>query len=328
VLVQPLQRAMARAIADQVSDFETFYSLFREETEATADALVRFKAATHTWQPKVWPEMVTSLCMHGPIEVGRDVTDVRAVNNCYTSVNVLGVPNVSDSLVVIDRLVFRDKKVTMAELARAVENDWAGEEVLRQRCLHLPKFGNDDTTADYMAVRVADMLLEILESRRNIKGFNFRPSLFQFMGHTYAGLLLGATPDGRKRKDPLAHGMNPMHGRNTNGIGATVASFVKVGFERFQGGSFQIEMEPTFFPEGTRRGDSVDNFTSAFFEKGGVQVNLNVISLEKLKDAIDHPEKDEYQDIVVKVTGYSAHFVTLDKVFQEEFVQRVNYGSF
>ncbi len=72
-------------------------------------------------------------------------------------------------------------------------------------------------------------------------------------------------------------------------------------------------------------GEFIEKFSIAYMRKGGVQINLNVIDLDELRDAIDHPEKSEYQDIVVKVTGYSAHFVVMDKEFQEEFVARVNY---
>jgi formate C-acetyltransferase len=121
--------------------------------------------------------------------------------------------------------------------------------------------------------------------------------------------------------------MNPMHGRNTEGIAATVESFTKLDYSRYQGGSFQIEVQPSFFPKDARKGDLVETFSRIFFEKGGVQINLNTIDLEKLKDAMEHPEKDEYKNLVVKVTGYSAHFVVMDKKFQEEFLQRVNYAS-
>jgi formate C-acetyltransferase len=198
---------------------------------------------------------------------------------------------------------------------------------MRLDFLNQPKFGNNNPEADEMAVRVSEHIRKVLESKRNIKGFNFRPSLFQYMGHTYAGQLLGATPDGRHADEPFAHGMNPMHGRNTEGIAATVESFTKLDYSRYQGGSFQIEVQPSFFPKDARKGDLVETFSRIFFEKGGVQINLNTIDLEKLKDAMEHPEKDEYKNLVVKVTGYSAHFVVMDKKFQEEFLQRVNYAS-
>ena len=196
---------------------------------------------------------------------------------------------------------------------------------MRQEFLHVPKFWNDHSGEDEMAVRVSEHIRIVLESRQNIKGFNFRPSLFQFMGHTYAGPMLGATPDGRLSREPLAHGMNPMHGRNSGGMTATIRSFCKLDFRKYQGGSLQIELQPNFFPQQQRRGDLVDPFATSFFQMGGVQINLNVIALEKLQRAMEEPELPEHQEIVVKVTGYSAHFVVMDRKFQEEFVERVNY---
>jgi choline trimethylamine-lyase len=325
VLVQPLQRAIERVVSQGLDSFEDLWNCYNYEVNLTADALRDFKNATYSWQPKVWPEMVTSLCAHGPIEKGRDITNSRSVNNAYTSVNVLGVPNVSDSLYAIEQLVYVNKKYSLKELQAALKSDWAGLEKMRQEFLHVPKFGNDHSGADEMAVRVSEHIRIVLESRQNIKGFNFRPSLFQFMGHTYAGPMLGATPDGRLSREPLAHGMNPMHGRNSGGMTATIRSFCKLDFRKYQGGSLQIELQPNFFPQQQRRGDLVDPFATSFFQMGGVQINLNVIALEKLQRAMEEPDLPEHQEIVVKVTGYSAHFVVMDRKFQEEFVERVNY---
>ncbi|MCF7927839.1 MAG: hypothetical protein K9L68_02375 [Spirochaetales bacterium] len=325
VLVQPMQRAMKRAAGEGSKTFDDFWQIYDQEVQKTADILRDFKNKTYEWQARIWPEIVTSFCMHGPMDKGKDVTDTRAVNNNYTSVNVLGVPNVSDSMYAIKKLVYEEGLCSMSELLEAVENDWEGREPLRRRFLNLPKFGNDIDEPDTMGIRVSEHIRETLESRRNIKGFHFRPSLFQYMGHTYAGPMLGATPDGRKAAEPLAHGMNPMHGRNTEGIVATANSFTKLDFRKYQGGSFQIELEPSFFQRDERRGPVVAMFAKSFFEKGGVQINLNVIDIDTLKDAMANPEKDEYQDIVVKVTGYSAHFVVMDRQFQSEFIQRVNY---
>ena len=327
VLVQPMQRAMDLAIEREAADFETFWKIYDREVSRTADALREFKNATYLWQPKVWPEIVTSFCAHGPMDKGRDITDSRSVNNAFTSVNVLAVPNVSDSLYALQQLVFAQKRYTLREVRDAVNGDWAEQEAMRQEFLNQPKFGNDHDGADAMAVRVSEHVREVLESRRNNKGFCFRPSLFQFMGHTYAGPMLGATPDGRRRREPVAHGMNPMHGRNRQGMASTIRSFCKLDFTKYQGGSLQVELQPTFFPKDRTRGDLVMPFATSFFQMGGVQINLNVLALEKLRGAMEHPELPESQEIVVKVTGYSAHFVVMDRRFQEEFIQRVNYNT-
>ncbi len=327
VLIQPMQRAMHTAADKNIYDFETFWNEYDQEVHRTANILRDFKNETYLWQSKVWPEMVTSFCMHDTIERGKDVTDIQAVKYNYTSVNILGAPNVADSMLAMKRLVFEEKKYTMPELLGALAKNWEGAELMRRDFLNQPKFGNDIDEADRMVIRVSNHIRNVLESKRNIKGFFFRPSLFQYMGHTYAGMFVGATPDGRKAEEPVAHGNNPMHGRNTHGITATVRSFCKIDYTKFQGGSFQIELQPSFFPRDSKKGDLVEAFAEAFFEQGGVQINLNTINLKKLKEAMVHPEKEEFKNLVVKVTGYSAHFVVMDRKFQEEFLQRVNYDS-
>ena len=327
VPLQPMFRTIDKAITKQVTDWDSFMGLFKEELDKTINILVEFKNNTYHWQPKVWPEIVTSFCMHGTIEHGRDVTDVRAVHNNYTSVNVLGVPNLCDSMFAMRELIFRQKKYTLSELKQALETNWDGKEIMRQEFLNQPKFGNDIETVDQFTVELCTLIRSMLEDKHNIKGFHFRPSLFQFMGHTYAGPMLGATPDGRRAEEALAHGMNPMHGRNKLGILPTMRSFTKLNYAEYQGGSFQIELHPSFFPSEQPRGQFVQAFADHFFQKGGVQINLNVVDLKVLEDAMHHPEKEEYKGIVVKVTGYSAHFVFMDRKFQEEFIKRVNYEN-
>jgi len=108
-------------------------------------------------------------------------------------------------------------------------------------------------------------------------------------------------------------------------MAATSLSFCKLNFTKYQGGSLQVELQPTFFPKDRARGDLVMPFATSFFQMGGVQINLNVLAMEKLKMAMEQPNLPESQEIVIKVTGYSAHFVVMDRRFQEEFIQRVNY---
>ena len=327
VLVKPLQRAIDISIQKNVQTFDQFWKIYCHEVDRTADALVTFKNATYDWQPKVWPEMVTTFCMHDCIEKGKDCTDKGAVRYNFTSVNVLGVPNVSDSIYAIRELVFSQKQYSLSQLTEALNTNWHGEEIMRQRFLNVPKFGNDDDGADAMAVQVSEQVREVLESKKNNKGFCFRPSLFQYMGHTYAGPMMGATPDGRLAEEPLAHGMNPMHGRNKKGMGVTVNSFTKLDFAKYQGGSFQVELTPDFFKGGVEKDKLIEAFSTGFFRKGGVQINLNLVDLEVLKDAMADNDNPVYHDINVKVTGYSSHFVSMDKRFQKEFIERVNYQN-
>ncbi len=329
VLPAPMFRAIDIAIEQNISEWSEFYNIYTREVDKTADAFADFKNEAYKYHASLWPEMISSLVSYGPIEKGRDITDFDAVDYNYPSVNILGVPNVSDSMYAIKHSVFDEHKYSLKAIRDAYKSDWTGqgEETMRQYLLNLPKFGNDIDDVDQMAILISEQIRAALESKRSIKGGHFRVSLFQYMGHTVAGPYLGATPDGRKSEEPLAHGMNPMHGRNKNGIVATANSFCKLDFRKYQGGSFQIELHPSYFPEDMSRGQFVKAFSEYFFNMGGVQINLNVLDLEHLKDAMEHPDRQESKEIVVKVTGYSAHFVLMDRKFQEEFVKRVNYQS-
>ena len=327
VLTAPMQRAMKRAEEEGCAEFEQFFSLYEEEVERTAEALAEFKNRVYKWQARVWPEMVTTLCMKDTIEKGLDITDIGGARNAYTSVNVLAVPNVVDSIYAMKKVIFEDKLYTMAQLNKAIASNWKDQEIFRQIMLKQEKFGNDEDHVDEIYQRVAANIRETLERQHNIKGFHFRASLFQYLGHTYAGPIIGATPDGRLAEEPIAHGCNPMHGRNHNGITATAKSLLKVPFRKYQGGSLQIELQPKFFDGKEQKGSYIAKFSRAYMKNGGVQINFNIVDLDQLKNAIDDPSNPEYADIVIKVTGYSAHFVVMDREFQKEFVTRVNYEA-
>lgn len=325
VLTQSMDDAVKEAIDKNVATFSQFWDIYDNKFNTCVDVLAKFKNKVYEFQDRVWPEMVTSLCAHGPIEHGCDITSPRGVNNCFSSVNILGVPNVVDGMYALKEIVFDKKLYTLSEVRKAVKSNWINNEKMRQQFLNIDKFGNDIDGVDLMFTKVANHIADVVERRRNIKGGNFRPSLFQFMGHTYAGQLQGATYDGRLKEEPFAHGCNPMHKRNTHGITATANSLCKIDFRRFQGGSLQIELNPQFFEGKSNPAQYIEKFSEVYMKMGGVQANINIINLKQLKEAMEHPETEAYKNLVVKVTGFSAHFCTLDPKFQIEFLERVNY---
>ena len=326
VLLDPMWRAIDHGIEKTPSSFEDFYETFVEEFKKTTEALRQFKDAQYEVLDKIWPEMASSLHFHGPIERGIDITGHRGVDYQFTSANVLGIPNVVDSLYAIKKLVFEEKMYTLAEVRKATDENWEGNEIMRQRFLHQDKFGNDLEEVDAMMVRVTDMIADVMDHTFNNRGQQYRASLFQFQGHTMTDVL-PATPDGRYRTEPLAHGCNPTAGRNTKGLLATANSMAKIHNWKFQGGTLQVEMQPRFFDGKENMAGYIQDMIIAFFKQGLFQVNLNIIDLEKLKDAIDHPENPDYQNIIIKVTGYTTRFICLAKPFQIEFCGRNNYGQ-
>jgi formate C-acetyltransferase len=327
VVIDPMKRAIAAGIEKNVQEFEDLYALFVEELRKTAGALRDFKNAQYEILGDLWPEMFTSMNSHGPIERGIDMVAPRGVDYQYTSCNILGIPNVADSLFAIKRLVFDKKMYTLKEVKEATDADWKDREPMRQRFLTQDKYGNDLDEVDALFTRVTETIAEVLGSMVNIRGQPFRASLFHFQGQT-ASAIVGATPDGRRAQDYVAHGINPTMGRNNKGLLATANSIVKVDQKKFQGGSLQVELQPKFFDGKENIGQYIRNFSEPFFRKGGMQINLNIMDLAKLRDAIDHPEKPEYQNIIIRVTGYATRFIMLTKSYQKEFVERVNYDGF
>lgn len=323
VVIQCLLLALDRACVEKCDTFEDFWALYCDQVDQAIRALRDLKNGQYQYQSKIWPEIVSSFQMHNCIENGVDVTE-REVNYAYTSVNLLGVTNVIDSLYAIRLNVFEEKKVTLRVLRDAVKNNWAGQEELRQLMLNAPKFGNDLDDVDEMGVRFANHVLDLLAKYKNCKGYHFRPSLFHFMGHIAGGPYLGATPDGRRADEPLAQGCNPMHGRNTRGMTATMKSLMKLPFDRVTGGICQLEIEPSLFSTEDKNEDYLLSLIEAYFLGGGSQVVDNIVSVADLEDAMEHPER--HQNIVVKVTGYSAHFIQLDKSFQREIINRTRHS--
>jgi pyruvate-formate lyase len=331
ILIKPMQRTIAAAVERgfdaSLQDFESFYALFEEELEVTARWLRDWKNTTYALLGSLWPEMYTSMLSHGPIERGIDMVDHRGVDYQFTSVNILGIPNVADAFHAIKKLVFETQRYTLQQVKEAIESNWEGREAMRQRFLNQDKFGNDIDEVDELFVRITESIACILEKMINLRGQHFRASLFHFQGHLNPELY-GATADGRLANEYLAHGINPQLGRNTEGLLATANSIARVDQRKFQGGTLQVEMQPRFFDGKENIGHYIHLFSETFFKKGGIQINLNIMDLKKLRDAMDHPENPEYQNIIVRVTGYASRFICLNRAYQQEFVERLNYEGF
>jgi len=322
VIIKCLKNALKIACEKNIQSFNEMWELYCEEVDKAIRALVDLKNAQYQLQPLIWPEIVTSFLMHGCIENGRDVTDCGVPYN-FTSFNVLGLANVADSLYAMKKLIFEERKISLSELKKALEVNYEGYEDVRQMLLNAPKFGNDENEVNKTAKMVVDRLRNTGEKYKNCRGFCLRPSLFHFEGYAVAGPEIGATPDGRKKEEPLAQGANPMHGRNQKGVTATARSLAKLCFEKLQGGPFQLEMDPSLLQAQGNPSKLVETIATSYFEMGGVHIFFNIVSTETLKKAMKHPE--EYGDLMVRVTGYSTHFVHLDRRLQEEIIARTRH---
>lgn len=253
--------------------------------------------------------------------IGRGL-DINMDGAVYPSVHgaaLMGVGTLCDSLAAIEQVVFTDKTATISELAAALKSNFEGYESLRETLLNAPKYGNNNDFADKYAVWFVDFLSEEFMKYHTPDGGGYYTAMAANVSNIYAGHVIGATPDGRKAGEPLSDAASPTYGRDTRGATATVLSITKPDYTKVACGTvINQKYSPAMFEDGRR--DKLRALIRVYFQKGGQEMQINATSTEVLKDAMDHPEK--YPDLVVRVSGFSAIYITLAREVQMDILAR------
>jgi formate C-acetyltransferase len=182
-----------------------------------------------------------------------------------------------------------------------------------------PKYGNNDDFVDKYAVWFVDYLSELFSKYRTRDGGAIYVAMAANISNIYAGAVINATPDGRKCKEPLSDAASPTYGRDTGGITTTINSVTKPDYTKVACGTvINQKFSPSMFGDGKRQ--KLLALVKTYFKKGGQELQINATSKEVLKDAMEHPEA--YKDLVVRVSGFSAYYVTLDKDVQLDILHR------
>jgi formate C-acetyltransferase len=238
-----------------------------------------------------------------------------------------GCVDVADAFAAIKKLVFDDKKVTMAQLMKALKADWVGYEDVHQACLKAPKYGNDDDYVDDIFNYVSLKCNEIILQKPNpCTGRPWRVSRPALTGHYPAGEVTGALPNGRKAKTPLYDaGLSPMVGADVNGPTALIKSATKADHIMPYMDSMVLNMKLS--PSMLQTRPSIEKLLSmlkTFFDRGGWHIQFNITSREDLLAAKKNPE--QWKSLIVRVAGYSAYFVDLPPAVQDEIIARTEHG--
>ncbi|MDY6833822.1 MAG: pyruvate formate lyase family protein [Chloroflexota bacterium] len=232
----------------------------------------------------------------------------------------LGPINVANSLAAMQRLVFDEKRVSMAELLEALSINWEGREDLRQMFINqAPKFGNDDDYVDLIARRVQTRITEEVESVENCFGHHFVVDGSSASAYYAFSGLSGATPDGRKDRDMFADGsVSPSLGTDKKGPTAVLKSISKIDPIASYNHLLNQRFLPQFLENDKR--DVFASYIKTWHDLGIHHIQFNVIDKEVLRSAQQTPE--EHAGLTVRVAGYSAYFVDLSGQLQEEVIQR------
>ena len=275
---------------------------------------------------EVLPSPFLSVVVEDCVERGLDVTAGGAHYN-FSGVQGVQVANVADSLIAVRQAVFEENWLDASELLTALRGDFEGRESLWQRLVHrVPKYGNDDPQVDRLAARWADRYSELVARHRNVRGGTYQPGFYTVSAHVPMGAHVGATPDGRRAGEPLADGgLSPSAGRDRRGPTAVLRSVSRLNLRLASNGTLlNLKFLPSFF-EGEGALDSFVHLLRTVCELEIPHVQFNVVSTETLLRAQDCPE--QYRHLVVRVAGYSAHFVELDRALQDEIIRRTAHAG-
>lgn len=252
---------------------------------------------------------------------GKDVTRGGAKYN-LSGIQLIQIANLADSLAAIKKLVYEQQLISAKEMLEALKSDFAEnpivEALIKNKC---EKYGNDVPWVDQIGAQWALYFKRGLEGRKNYRQGKYHPGMYTVSAHVPMGENLGASPDGRKAREPLADGgLSPVYGRDKQGPTAVLKSVARIPNRcTTNGGLLNLKFLPDLFK--TDKG--LDQFCAllrGFVDLKVCHVQFNVVNKETLLEAQKNPEK--FQSLTVRVAGYTAYFVELDRKLQNEIIAR------
>ena len=235
-------------------------------------------------------------------------TDVRRT----FATGIAGFSHVVDSLSAIKYAKVRTKR---DETGLVVGYETEGE---------FPRYGNDDDRADEIALWLLHTFLDKIKKHHTYRNSEPTTSILTITSNVVYGKATGEMPDGRKAGEPLSPGANPSYGAEKNGLLASLNSVAKLPYHWALDG---ISNTQTINPDAlghsdTERIDNLVRVLDGYFDQGGHHLNVNVFGVERLKDAMEHPEKEEYANFTIRVSGYAVKFIDLTREQQLDVISR------
>ena len=237
----------------------------------------------------------------------------------------MGIGTIADSLAAVEKVVYNDKKCTLAELRDALAANFEGYESLRALLQNAPKYGNNDDFVDKYAVWYVEYLDKVFSQYRTRDGGVFYTAIASNTQSVSAGHITGATPDGRLAGVPLSDAASPTYGVDKNGPTAAFLSLCKPDYRLVSCGTVvNQKYTPDMLSDPAKRA-ALTAAIQVYFSRGGQEVQINCVSREVLKDAMAHPEN--YGGLIVRVSGFSAYFTSLARDVQEDILHRTEHAE-
>ncbi len=307
------------------TSFMQLFDAFKKQMHHFIDIKIRGNNIIEKLYATHMPSPFLSIVVDDCIKKGEDYNAGGARYNT-NYIQGVGIGSITDCLSAVKYHVFDNKTLTMEKLLSALEDNFEGHESIRQVLLNkTPRYGNDDDYADGLMVSVFETFYNAVDGRKNMKGGCYRINMLPTTCHIYFGSVIGATPDGRKARQPLSEGISPVQGADRHGPTAVIKSASKMDHLKTGGTLLNQKFTPQVL-EGEEGLMKLTHLIRSYFKLDGHHIQFNVVSADTLRKAQKNPE--QYNDLIVRVAGYSDYFNNLSKKLQDEIITRTEHCAF
>jgi len=308
---------------DSFHSFDQFSQAFIKQGKYMIKKIVDASNLRDRLYAELLPAPYISAFIDGCLEKKKDVTRGGGIYDLSGISMINSIANLTDSLYVINKLIFEQKKFSFQELVNAMDHNFVGYPELYREVKRLEgKWGNANPETDELARKIMKELFQETYQYRNFKGGPFVIYVISMTTHTIDGRISIATPDGRRAGQPYAASCNPYNVERF-GVTAVLRSVASLPFEDVMGCAVNVKFHPSAIGKIEELRKKWVGLLRTYFRLGGAQLQPTVASAEMLRCAQQEPEN--YRDLIVKVGGYSTYFVDLGREIQEEVIARTEH---
>lgn len=304
---------------EDFTSFEEFYKAYLKQLEHCTLAHVDALYQLETRVQEINPSLMFSGTLPKCIESMTDALD-GGINN-HTETLLCGLGTAVDALMAVYELVFEKKVITLAELKKALANNWEGYENLRAMALNAEhKYGNNDTMSDHYALAITRTVADLLHGRKNSHGGRYGMELHSARAFIMHGEKTAATPDGRKSGEEMSKNASPTPGADRKGITALINSVTTIDSTLSDVG---FCLDAMLHPSAVQGEDGLEALYAVlrtYMNKGGASIHFNIFNADLLKDAQKNPEK--YKNLQVRVCGWNVLWNNMNKKEQDAYILR------
>lgn len=304
----------------ECADFAEFYGEYRKQLDYFIDAQAKFEKYQYEKVGELHAFMYVTMMYDGCLERGKSIFNGGCASLNGT-LELYGMVDAGDSLTAIKSLIYDRRVMRPEEMLDILRMNFQGYEKERRMMLDVPKYGNALPEADDMMYELHNDVCGMIRGKAaSVKLDTNLAVIINNSQNTTLARWVGATPNGRKSGTAMANANNPSSGADKEGLTAMLNSILKLRHDNHAGMVQNLRLSKELYQAGREK---VVGLLENYFERGGAQLMVSVVGKDDLQNAMERPE--EYQDLIVRIGGFSARFVNLEKDVQKEIYERCTY---